>query len=416
MVKRKVYLEQIRPFLGVPVIKVLTGIRRCGKSTILEMLRDELKESGVKEGDIVFINVEAEEGIKTQEDLAREITARLHSSAPAAGSDSPAHGYLLLDEVQIIQGWERVVNAFFAQKRAEIFITGSNSWLLSSELATLLSGRYVQFMVRPLSFAEYIDFAAQIRGMSVDAPASFIWDYIKFGGFPGIQYLREQTGDVVYKLVGDIFSTVILKDVIARNNVRNADILERLVKFLFDNTGNQCSARNIAGWFTSQGRKVSVDTILEYIAMLKAAFLFEPCRRYDIRGKKLLNVREKYYAADVSLIHALLGYDDRRIGGILENMVYGELRRRGYEVYSGSLEDREIDFVCDRREERLYVQVCYTLHGDAGIIDREFGNLLKIKDQHPKLVVSLDEHWTSGVEGVRHVYLPDFLLARGRRG
>jgi predicted AAA+ superfamily ATPase len=311
----------------------------------------------------------------------------------------------------------------FAGQRTEIFITGSNSKLLSSELATLLSGRYVQFTIRPLSFAEYLDFVQIPAGTSGKAKGrrladrrpggdgvSLIWEYIRLGGFPGIHYLKDMNSDLVYKVVSDIFSAVILKDVMRRNAIRNVDMLERIIKFLFDNVGNQVSARSISDYFKSQGRKVSVDTILEYVTALETACLLEPVRRYDIRGKKLLNLREKYYISDVSFIHALLGYDDRRLPGVMENIVYCELRRRSYEVFTGQYEDKEIDFVCTKGSEKLYIQVTYRLDNNPGIIEREFGNLLKINDQYPKYVVSLDERRTSSVEGVKHVYLPDFLL------
>jgi predicted AAA+ superfamily ATPase len=312
----------------------------------------------------------------------------------------------------MLPGWERVVNAFFASKKAEIFITGSNSQMLSSELASLLSGRYIQFVIRPLSFAEYLDFTRGIRNIPTDDPASFIQEYISFGGFPAIHYLKEMDSTLIYKAVSDIFSTVVLRDVMQRNTIRNTDMLERIIRFVFDNTGSLFSARSISDYFKSQGRKLSVDTVLEYIASLESAYIIEKVRRYDIKGKKLLNVKEKYYSADVSFIHALLGYNDSRISGVLENIVYLELKRRGYEVFTGQFDDREIDFVCTKQAEKIYVQVTYTM-GDAKVIKREFGNLLKIEDQFPKYVISFDKNRTSGMEGVRHIYLPDFLLGSG---
>jgi predicted AAA+ superfamily ATPase len=317
--------------------------------------------------------------------------------------------YLLLDEVQLLKGWEQVVNKFFAGKEAEIFLTGSNSKLLSSELATLLSGRYIQFDIRPLSFREYREFAEAI-GRRAGSASPSIWEYLQLGGFPGIHYLRDMNSILVYKVVSDIFSSVVLKDVMMRNALRNTDMLERLIKFLFDNTGNMVSARSISGLFKNQNRKISVDTILEYIAALESAYIIEKARRWDIRGKKLLNVQEKYYITDVSFIHALLGYDTRRISGIIENVIYGELRRRGYEVFVGQFDDKEIDFVAVRGNEKIYIQAAYVINNDPGVIEREFGNLLKIQDQFPKYVVTLDEHCSNCVEGVQHVYLSDFLL------
>jgi predicted AAA+ superfamily ATPase len=410
-IARNSYLAQIRPFIDTPFIKVLTGIRRSGKSTILELLREELIQSGVPEEKAVYINLEmAYPGEIRAENLLREIRGRVRGGGRI---------YLLLDEVQLVPGWERMVNALFAGKQADIFITGSNSTLLSSELSSLLSGRYVQFLIRPLSFAEYLEFAEVIAGRTLDRRSS-VWEYLRRGGFPGIHYLRDMgnSGDslslsLIDKTVADIFSSIALKDVAQRNKLRNMDLLDRVVKFLLDNTGSMVSARSISAYFRNQSRKVSVDTILGYVSALEGAYTIEKARRYDIRGKKLLNAQEKYYAADVSFIHAMLGYDDRRIPGVMENVIYNELRRRQYEVFVGQHDGREIDFVAVRSGEKLYVQAVYLINGDTNIIDREFGNLLRIRDQHPKYVVSLDERRTSSVEGVRHVYLPDFLLMEG---
>jgi predicted AAA+ superfamily ATPase len=377
------------------------GIRRCGKSTILELLRDELLAAGVTPEHIIYISLETREDLITPGDLSAAIKKKL----PGAGK-----AYILLDEVQMIPGWERTINAFFAGKRAEIFITGSNSMMLSTELSTLLAGRYVSFTIRPLSFAEYLAFTRDLRNIPTGNGASFIGEYLRLGGFPGMHYARNMDSAFVYKAVYDIFSTIVLKDVLWRNHLRNTDLLERLIKFLFDTSGSIVSARNISDYFKNQGRKVSVDTILEYIAALESAYTIEKVRRYDIKGKRLLDLREKYYAADISLIHALLGYDDQRLPGLMETVIYGELRRRGYEVFTGQYDDREIDFVCLKGGEKIYIQAVSMIHNDQRVIDREFGNLLKIPDQYPKYVVSLDERWTSTVEGVRHQYLPDFLL------
>jgi predicted AAA+ superfamily ATPase len=400
-VKRDLYLSRLKAFIDTPFIKILSGIRRCGKSTILELLKDELVGSGTAEEEIIHINLELYESEDlTPQKLSKDIKGRIKGNKKVI---------VLLDEVSLISGWERVVNSLFAGKKADIFITGSNSKLLSSELATLLSGRSIQFIIRPLSFAEYLDFSYRIGGRELQSGPA-IWEYIKWGGFPGIHYLRDMNSELIYKTISDIFSAVVLKDVLQRNKLRSAEMLERLIKFILDNTGNMISARSISDYFKNQKRKISVDSVLEYIGALEAAYIVEKVRRYDIRGKKLLNVQEKYYVSDVSFIHALFGYDDRRIPGVLENIVYCELRRRGYDVFVGRWDDREIDFVAVLGTEKMYVQVTYVINNDSAVIEREFGNLLKIQDQCPKYVVSLDEHWTSSVEGVRHVYLPDFLL------
>jgi predicted AAA+ superfamily ATPase len=404
MIIRENHLAQIRPFINAPFIKTLTGIRRCGKSTLLEQLRAELIKSGIPEQAVFYLNMETADPEKWEvQKLLGDVRKRIRENGKV---------YLLLDEVQMIPGWERAVNSLFAGKGADIFITGSNSTLLSSELSTLLSGRYVQFEIRPLSFSEYLEFARTIGGRTLE-PRSAIWEYVRRGGFPGIHYLKDADDSLVDKTVSDIFASVVLKDVVLRNKLRNTDTLERVIKFLLDNTGGMISARSISAYFKNQKRKASVDSILEYIAALERACFVEKARRYDIRGKKLLNVQEKYYAADVSFIHALLGFDNRRIPGLMENIIHGELRRRGYAVFTGHDDSREIDFVALRGDEKIYVQAVYLINNDRTVIEREFGNLLRIGDQFPKYVVSLDENWTTSIEGVRHVYLPDFLRMEG---
>ncbi|MDR1212348.1 MAG: ATP-binding protein [Spirochaetaceae bacterium] len=399
---RQSYLDQIRPFIGAPFIKILTGIRRCGKSTVLELLETELARMGVRAEKIIYINLETW--------APGELSSKKLFEAIQSRQAKEGLSYILLDEVQLIEGWERVVNALFAGKRADITLSGSNSKLLSSELATLLSGRYVQFTIRTLSFAEYGDFARQIGGRNPETKAA-LREYLQWGGFPGIHYLKEMQSSLVYKTVSDIFSSVVLRDVMRRNRLRNADMLERIIHFLFDNTGNMVSAASIAAYFKNQKRKVSVDTVLEYINALEGACVLEKVSRFDIKGKRLLEAREKYYCADISLVNALLGYDDRRLPGLLENLVYLELKRRLYDVYVGILANSEIDFIAVKGNEKAYFQVCYKISRES--IEREFGNLLKIKDQYPKYVVSLDEDWTSNVDGVRHIYLSDFLLGNG---
>jgi predicted AAA+ superfamily ATPase len=303
-----------------------------------------------------------------------------------------------------------MVNAFFAEKKADIYVTGSNSKMLSSDLATLLSGRYVQLTLRTLSEADYFDFTKTLQsGSGENHTEATVWDYIRRGGFPGIHYLKNAADEMVYKTVQDIFGTIVLRDVLERSKLRNADLLERVIRFLLENTGNLISARSIAHYFKSQQRSVSVDTILEYISALESAYIFEKVRRYDIQGKSVLNVREKYYPADISFIHAILGYDMRHIPGVMETLIYHELRRRGYEVFVGQLKDREIDFIATKGAEKRYIQAAYLINNDETVIQREFGNLLDIPDQFPKTVVSLDKNWTSGIKGVRHQYLEDWL-------
>jgi predicted AAA+ superfamily ATPase len=409
LVKREAYLSEIRKYLAAPFIKILSGIRRSGKSSILELLRDELGQNGKAQDNVIYINLETwEPESLSAGNLSKVLKTRLGSlRGNRAATKKPT---ILLDEVQYVAGWERTVNALFAAKAADIFITGSNSKLLSSELATLLSGRYVRFTIRPLSYSEFLNFSRTLGKRRIDSREG-IWDYLRWGGFPGIHYFNEISDSLVYKTVADIYSAIVLKDVIERNKLRNADFLDRLVKFLFDNVGSMVSARSISAYFKNQKRSIGVDTVLDYIGALQNAFIFEKCPRWDIRGKKLLNVREKYYVADISFINAVLGYDDRRVQGLIENVIYAELRRRHYDVFVGQLEDAEIDFIASRGVEKLYIQAVYLINNDKKIIDREFGNLLKIKDQYPKYVVGLDPRWSTQIEGVKYYYLPDFLLA-----
>jgi predicted AAA+ superfamily ATPase len=363
------------------------------------MLKEKLKKSILIDFDD-FEYLDIKDDIKLK-NLLKKIEYKKYSA-------------ILLDEIQNVENWERVVNAIAKDGEIDIYITGSNSRLLSSELATLLSGRFVQFTVRPLSFAEFLDFRRELKsGIGEHCAAATVWDYIRRGGFPGIHYLRDADDSMVYKTVQDIFAAVVLKDVIERNNLRNPDLLERVARFLLDNTGNLISARSLSNYFKSQNRSISVDTILEYIAALEAAYAAEKVRRYDVQGKNILNVREKYYPADVSFIHALLGYDSRHLPGVMETLVYHELRRRGWEVFVGQLGDKEIDFVATKGGEKTYIQVTYLINNDDEIIQREFGNLLAISDQHPKLLLSLDEHWSGNIEGVRHQYLGNWLLGGG---
>ncbi|MDR0909801.1 MAG: ATP-binding protein [Spirochaetaceae bacterium] len=402
MIERNAYIKQLAAYIDTPFIKVLSGIRRSGKSGILELLREHLVKAGKPEESLIYINFEVWE-----EERLNSAAARRHIKALIGDMQRV---YLLLDEVQLLPGWERVVNAFFAEGKCDIYITGSNSKLLSSELSTLLSGRTVQFTVRTLSFSEFIDFT---NGFSTEdekqKSSPGIWDYIRRGGFPGIHYLKNADDTLVYKTVQDIFAAVVLKDVLERNNLRNPDLLERVTRFLLDNTGSLISARSISNYFKSQNRSISVETILDYIAALEAAYAVEKVRRYDVQGKSILNVREKYYPADISFIHALLGFDTRRLPGVMETLVFHELRRRGYEVFTGQLGDKEIDFVATKDSEKIYIQTTYLINNDAEIIKREFGNLLAIPDQYPKLVLSLDEHWKGTVEGVRHQHLGEWL-------
>ena len=401
MINREQYMEQIVPFIDKPFVKVITGIRRSGKSVVLRLIRDELLRRGVREERIIYLNFESFQWIDLKE--AKALYAYIRGQAGDAGKY-----YILLDEIQEVDGWEKVVNSLLVDLDTDIYVTGSNSRMLSSELATYLTGRYVAFHVMTLSFREYLTFHdLQANDPTLNRKEEF-QKYLRMGGFPAI-HTADYGYEAIYKIVYDIYSSVILRDTVQRHNIRNVELLERVVKFVFDNIGNKLNAKNIADYFKSQQRKVDMNTIYNYLNALESAFIIRRIPRYDIKGKEILQTNEKYFVSDLSLIYSVMGYRDRLIAGMLENLVCLELKRRGYEVYVGKQDDKEVDFVAIRREEKIYVQVTYQLASQA-TVEREFAPLLAINDHYPKYVVSMDSLWQDNVEGVRHRHIADFLL------
>lgn len=400
---RPAYLAAVRPFIDQPVIKVLTGIRRGGKSSLLQLVGEELRGRGVPERSILsldFENLELEH-LAT----APALNAHIVDWLPPQG-----RGYVLLDEIQEVQGWEKVVNSLHATKDVDLYITGSNSRLLSSELATYIAGRYISIQVSPLSFAEY---AANIgpsgeggpagdRGVSFDT-------YVRRGGFPGTVGwpLDDAQHD---RAVRDIYESALMQDVISHRRLRNADMVKRVAAFALDNVGSPFSARSVSAYLKSQRRTISVETVLGYLDALCEAFVLVKVPRYDVRGKSLLAVNEKYYAGDHSLIHATLGYNDSRQPGVLENIVAIELLRRGYALAVGKLGDQEIDFVATRGDDRLYVQVTTSLLASQATRQRELAPLLALPDSYPKIVLSLDRQAGGNTEGIKHQWLPAWLM------
>jgi predicted AAA+ superfamily ATPase len=395
MIPRPLYIEKIRPFIDHPVIKVISGIRRSGKSMLLLMLRDELLSRGVDISQIIYINFEsfANASFSTADALYQKVI----------NMKSDKKTYILLDEIQDVSQWEKAVNSFMVDFDCDIYITGSNSRLLSSELATLIAGRYVSINVETLSFGEYLDFAHP----KCDLQESFK-KFLRLGGFPGIHVINYDT-DSAYKLISDIYASVILRDTIQRNNVRNIDLLNRLVRYVFENVGNYLSASNISKYFKSQHSSINIETIYNYLSYLESSFIIRRVNRYDIRGKEILKANEKYFLSDHALPYALNGYHDSNISGVLENIVYLELVRRGYQVFVGKFGTREVDFVAERRSEKIYLQVAYLLSDDS-VVKREFSPLLEIDDNFPKYVVTMDSFWHDNINGVRHANIADFLL------
>ena len=399
MIKRFIYIDQITPFINKPFIKILTGIRRSGKSTIMLMLIDILKEMKVTEDQIFHTKFDSleYENLTTKE-LLNLLKSKLSNNKKT---------YLLLDEIQEIPGWERAINELYDNKEydVDIYLTGSNSRMLSSEISTYLTGRYVSFEIFPLSFAEYLEF----KEIEQDFSKRF-FDYIQIGGFPAI-HANNMEKQNAYSAVSDIYNTIIFTDIVKKNNIRNVDQLERIVKFLFDNIGNTFSAKSIADYLKSQNRKIDVETVYNYLSKLEGAFIIYRCSRYDLQGKEILKTQEKFYLADMALKYCLTGYNDSSISGALENIVYLELRRRGYNVYVGKYKDIEIDFVGEKQGEKIYIQVAKEIN-KIQTEKREYENLLLIKDNYPKFVLTVNDLSSGNYEGIMSQHIADWLLEK----
>ena len=400
MSARPTYIAQLIPFIDKPQIKILTGIRRSGKSTVLLLLKDELLARGVKKEQIISINFESfsVSHLLTASKLYQYIKNEVQTSGKF---------YLLLDEIQEVEDWEKAVNSFLVDFDVDIFLTGSNSHLLSSELATFLAGRYVEIPVYTLSYREFLAFRESYFSDTQNKGNLFL-QYLRKGGFPVI-HTADYPDESAYKVVYDIYSSVILRDTVQRYKIRDVELLERVIKYAFDNIGNTFSGKNVADYFKSQQRKVDLNTIYNYLNALEGAFILYRVPRYDIKGKEILKTQEKFYVSDISIIYATMGNRDRMIGGILENIVFLELKRRGYSVFVGKSDNGEIDFVAEKQGHKIYIQVAYKLE-NRETVAREFGNLLSVGDQYPKYVVTMDEFWKDAIEGVVHLHITDFLL------
>lgn len=400
MIKRESYMARIRPFIDGDLIKVLTGIRRSGKSVMLELIKDELRARGVTEEQLVAFNFEDMRNAQlcTAEALHDELVRR---AAPIKGKI-----YFFFDEIQEVERWERCVNSLRVEMDCDIYITGSNAKLLSGELATYLAGRYVEFIIYPFSFSEFL---ALYHSVEPDADTRTCFDrYLTFGGMPYLANLRfDETACRQY--LRDLFNSVELKDIVKRNNVRDVDMLERIIAYVTTNIGTTFSSTAISKYLKNEGRRVSPETVLNYLKACSDAFLFYQVRRQDLQGKKILTVNEKYYVADHGIREAVIGGNMRDINLVLENIVFMEALRRGYSVTVGKVGEREIDFVCERHGEKCYIQVTYLLAAEE-TVQREFGVYEHVQDNFPKYVVSLDEFDMSR-NGMRHYNIRDFLLA-----
>ena len=402
MTKRELYIEKIKPFIDKDIIKVLTGIRRSGKSVMLKLIMEELKQNKIDEKQ--FININFENLINIELTTAD----KLHEYILKKASEIKKKCYIFLDEIQEVKDWEKCINSLRVNDGYDfdIYITGSNAKLLSGELSTYLAGRYVEFVIYPFSFKEFLETLKPIQ-QDVSTREAF-QKYVKFGGMPFLYNLAfEEEASLQY--LKDIYSSIILKDITQRNKIRDTDLLERVISYLIMNVGNNFSATSISKFFKSENRKVSVETILNYIKAAEESFLIYRVSRDDLIGKKVLNVNEKYYIADHGMREAILGSNQRDINQIFENIIYLELLRKGYNVRVGKVDNLEVDFVCTKGNEKIYVQVAYLL-ASSETIEREFTSLEKIGDNYPKYVISMDEFDMSR-NGIKHINIIEFLIS-----
>lgn len=400
MIYRPMYVDRIMKYADAPFVKILTGVRRCGKSTILKMIIKELKKRGIPDERILnyrFDSMEYED--MTAKEMFTEIKGKLSSAGKT---------YIFLDEVQEIKHWEKTVNSLASDYNVDIYVTGSNSRMMSSEIATYLTGRYIAFRIYTLSFSEYIDFKKEFS--TVTDTKSELAEYIRLGGFPAT-HLKEYTEDEVYTIVRDIYNSTIFSDIVKRNQIRKVDQLERIVRFAFDNVGKTFSAKSISDYLKSEHRTIDNETVYSYLEKLESAYILHRCSRYDIQGKELLKTQEKFYLADTALRYSVLGYKSTSVAAMLENVVYLELCRRGYSVNIGKTANGEIDFVAEKQGDKIYVQVTKEIKTEE-TEKREHDRLLEIRDNYPKYLLTTDNFAGGNYEGIKTMHIADFLLSK----
>lgn len=400
MINRPLYVDKIMAYVDTPFVKILTGVRRCGKSTILKMIMERLgAEYGVLKDRIISCRYDSME----YEDMtARQMYSHLKEQIVPNGKT-----YLFLDEIQEIEGWEKVINSIASDYDVDLYITGSNSRMMSSEISTYLTGRYISFHIFTLSFNEYLTFKSQYT--MIDNPKRELADYLRLGGFPAT-HLREYSQDEVYTIVRDIYNSTVFSDIVKRNQIRKIDQLERVVKYTFNNIGNTFSAKSISDYLKSEHRSIDNETVYSYLEKLEKAYLLHRCSRYDLQGKQILKTQEKFYLADTSLRYSVLGYSVDSVASSLENVVYLELCRRGYVVNVGKTADGEIDFVAVRQNEKLYIQVTQQINSEK-TEKREYERLLAIHDNYPKYVLTADDFAGGNYKGIKTMHVADFLLS-----
>lgn len=400
MINRPLYVDKIMAYVDTPFVKILTGVRRCGKSTILKMIMERLStEYGVSKERIISCRYDSME----YEDMtAKQMYSHLKEQIVPNGKT-----YLFLDEIQEIEGWEKVINSIASDYDVDLYVTGSNSRMMSSEISTYLTGRYISFHIFTLSFSEYLTFKSQYT--MIDNPKGELANYLRLGGFPAT-HLREYSQDEVYTIVRDIYNSTVFSDIVKRNQIRKIDQLERVVKYTFNNIGNTFSAKSISDYLKSEHRSIDNETVYSYLEKLEKAYLLHRCSRYDLQGKQILKTQEKFYLADTSLRYSVLGYSVDSVASSLENVVYLELCRRGYVVNVGKTADGEIDFVAVRQNEKLYIQVTQQINSEK-TEKREYERLLAIHDNYPKYVLTADDFAGGNYKGIKTMHVADFLLS-----
>ena len=393
-IKRDKYIKKIEPYIGKQIIKVLVGSRRVGKTTILKQLSKQIKNTDTK-ANIIFINKEYYEFkyIKNDNDLYTYVNSKIKKQKT---------NYIFIDEIQEIENFEIALRQLLV-KEHDIYCTGSNARMLSGDLATHLSGRYIEFKISSLTYSEFLQFH------NLPNKTETLLKYIRYGGLPYLINI-ELNDELVYGYLRSIYNTIVLKDVVARYNIRDIDFLERLTEYLSDNLGSYVSSKKITDFLKSQRIRLSVNTVLNYLQYLNNAFFIQKVKRYDILGKKRFEINDKYYFSDLGLKHSIIPYKTNDIGKVFENLIYNKLIHDGYTVFVGKLQDMEIDFVATKNDITKYIQVAYLLPNEK-VRQREFGNLLKIKDNYEKTVISADEFISGNYKGIKHIHILDFLTS-----
>ena len=397
MKSRDIYLNKLVNFKDKPLIKVITGIRRCGKSTLLDLFEEYLLNNGIKKENIIHMNFEdlLYDEIKDYKDLNKYIKEKILDNDKK---------YIILDEIQQISNWEKAINSFLITLNCDIYITGSNAYLLSSEISTLLSGRYVEIKMLPLSFKEYLEFNNYNTKENLEEHFN---DYLLYGGLPIVSYVHDKSA--IRNIVSGIFNTVIIKDVSKRNAIRDITLLENLIRYIAQNVGSPISSRNISNYLNSAGRKTSTETIDNYLKMLENAFIIYKANRFDIKGKMYLKTLEKYYIVDTGIRNELLSFKDGDYGHMLENLIYIELLRRGYDVAVGKIDNLEVDFVAQNYDEKIYYQVSASIL-DENTKKRELNPFDHIPDHYEKVILTMDKTPIKDFNGIKNINIIDFLL------